>query len=1047
MSRYPTLARSSRNRGRLVCLVAVTLIAGTAVAQPAATETRDISGTVVDIDAAPIADAKVTVACGEAAAITAADGSFQLTAVPITDAVIEVVADEFFAKRVAIPDSTTALQLQLMLVRTVPVVDPPARVRAIGGVVRDPHGAPISRAIVRVRGTELHTFSTTDGSFTLRGVGLGDVDLEVEVAGRRPTRANVPRDKAAVVVTVGTDVSPAVPTRSEPGSDLRRSDASSIVRLPLRITSPFADKPAPLYVLDGIVVSDLAELSGAYALLVNRPVDQVAGFAIGDIEAIDVLDGAGAVAMYGPKAENGVVAITTKRSRARASRATVTQRMGFAQPAKKLGARTFGSLDEVRDIFCDPQGWREQCDRSAPVEAYRATNGTTYDHEAEVLRTAIATETVGTISGSSGDTKYYGAALVRDEPGIVIGTAARKQSGRLALSKGIGTRLRIGVTANVTHTVIDHGSLYNVHSEMPLYQVLAHSYSFIDFQPTNGRYGGNPANSLYPNPIQTVKLQQNREDAWRGSVDSTLTIHVYTSPDGANTVNLLGNLGVDRLSRQTDILSPSELLEEPDDGLPGTRIVGSATDLESNAGVGALWTLAPRRHRFRSALSSGITYKLADAHAVEVTARGFPTGQPRADTAQGLTTDELDRQTTEFGLYAQEEISVLDDRLLLVAGMLGERSSRNTKTAEYFTFPKLGVVYSPIAASHSRETPALLDSLRVRVAYGEAGKPPGYGYKFAPLKSSAQIIGGVPATVISEGPHPVVEPERQRELEAGVELATKDQRVVAELTGFQRSVSNLLLLRSAATETGFTAMFVNAGGMRSRGIAAAIQVRPLATRQITWTSRGTLTVSRSVFTHLPFSQGLQTTDSFSNLWLGAHWLQPGKSATAIVGNISQNEIGVVGDSEPDFRISWSNTISLGDLALTTLIDWQHGADVVNVMRMEYDSAGNSPDVAAAERRYNAFNQEGIRPYVEDASFVKLRELAVSYALPTRLATQLGPLKRLEISLSGRNLWTFTRYSGLDPEVSNSGFAQISRIHDIAPSPPVRSYWISVTAGI
>lgn len=79
--------------------------------------------------------------------------------------------------------------------------------------------------------------------------------------------------------------------------------------------------------------------------------------------------------------------------------------------------------------------------------------------------------------------------------------------------------------------------------------------------------------------------------------------------------------------------------------------------------------------------------------------------------------------------------------------------------------------------------------------------------------------------------------------------------------------------------------------------------------------------------------------------------------------------------------------------------------------------------------------------------MKVREIAVAYTLPKRLVSELGPVKSLQVSLSGRNLLTFTGYSGLDPEVSNFGNQSISRNYDVTPYPPSRTFWLSVTAGI
>src|SRR5262249_12912784 len=133
--------------------------------------------------------------------------------------------------------------------------------------------------------------------------------------------------------------------------------------------------------------------------------------------------------------------------------------------------------------------------------------------------------------------------------------------------------------------------------------------------------------------------------------------------------------------------------------------------------------------------------------------------------------------------------------------------------------------------------------------------------------------------------------------------------------------------------------------------------------------------------------------------------------------------------------------------LGALIDWQQGSSIVNLTRLLYDASSNSPDIAAANKRLMTFSGGDIRPYIEDATFVKLRELSIAYNLPKSIMKQLGALKSLQVSLTGRNLLTLTNYSGLDPEVSNFGNQPIGRNYDVAPYPPSRSYWLSVTAGI
>ena len=98
-------------------------------------------------------------------------------------------------------------------------------------------------------------------------------------------------------------------------------------------------------------------------------------------------------------------------------------------------------------------------------------------------------------------------------------------------------------------------------------------------------------------------------------------------------------------------------------------------------------------------------------------------------------------------------------------------------------------------------------------------------------------------------------------------------------------------------------------------------------------------------------------------------------------------------------------------------------------------------------RLESFHDGDVSPYVEDATFLTVREVSIAYDLPESVVAKLGAIKSLQLQLSGRNLLTFTSYSGLDPEVSNFGNQPIGRNFDVAPYPPSRSFWLSLSASM
>ncbi|MBU8899976.1 SusC/RagA family TonB-linked outer membrane protein [Corallococcus sp. H22C18031201] len=963
-----------------------------------------------------------------------------------------------------------------------PPASAPVEGRTIRGKVFDKltsDGLPLVRVIIK--GSTKGTETEMDGSFTLPGAPRGPVTLlfssqdykereisvgasqgdvrvvmegsfseEMVVVGRASELAR--KNVANAVASVNAEEITRTPTQTVDqaiqgkiaGANIQSNSGAPGGGLQVRMrgVSTINGSTAPLYVIDGVLVSDVAVASGVFAVTASvggsnpsptqdNQVNRIADINPNDIESIEVLKGASAAAIYGSKAANGVIIITTKHGRSAEPEVNVTQRVGMYTLANKLGSRQFSSLEEAQAAY-----------KKVDVSQYYV-QGRAFDHEAELAgRRDVSSETLASVSGASGNTKYFASALVKNDEGIVANTGYEKQSFRLNLGQKLGESVDLSVTSNLLHTLGQRGLTNNDNRGISNYMVLPFTPSFFDAQAgSDGLYPSNPFLGSTANPLQTIALMRNDEDVWRlvGSADATW--HAWQTDE--NHLRVLANFGVDRFQQENTLFFPPALNFEPvDDGKPGSSLFGTSQVRNLNGGLNLVHTYSPTSKSIVATTSGGIQLEERSLDSVYIVSRNLNGGQQNVDSGTDVSVRQNRTLVRDRGYYIQEEALLFDQRLTLVGALRAEQSSANGNPDALFFYPKLASAYRIPTTS-----PAF-NELKVRVAYGETGNQPLYGQKFSGLAATGNIGGnpGLVGTGIAGDPN--IKPERQREVEAGVDALMFGGNLVAELTLYQRNISDLLLQRTLSPSTGFATQFFNGGSLRNRGVEAMLQVTPVR-GALEWTSAATFALNRSLVTDLPVP-AFQTGGFGTSL--GSFRIEKGASATQIVGNAGLDENGEccvvkkLGDTEPTFRMSFTNSLKYDAFTLSFLFDWQQGSDIINLTRLIYDSAGASADYVAhgRERLQEQATNAGV--YIEDASFLKLREVTLTYQLPPSFVAKLPKVKSARLSFSGRNLLTFTGYSGLDPEVSNFGNQAIARNIDVAPYPPSRSFWTSLDVG-
>ncbi len=954
-----------------------------------------------------------------------------------------------------------------------------AQVRQIAGQVTNSQtGAGIGEATIAVQGTRIVAQASADGRYSLnapageailvfRAIGFkgvtdtvaaGDATesvalepdpfhlQEVVVTGQSTgiEKTNLPN----AVATVNADELTRAPTGTLesalqgkiPGALIQANSGApgGGVQVNLRGVSTINASVDPLWVVDGVAVSDDAIPNGANAVTAaqaggnprnqDNPVNRIADLNPEDIERIEVLKGGSAAAIYGSKATNGVIIITTKHGQTGKPQFNITQRFGTTSKANSLGQRTFATLEDALSVFTD----------TASVTA-AFQQGRTFDFEDELYgRHALSTETDASVSGGTDQTKYYISGLVKNEPGIATNTGYKKQSMRVNVDQELSSWIHLSANTNVIHSNSKRGLSNNDNSGTSPYLVFPFTPNFVDLQPA--QVGDSLVPSDFPlnpfersNPLQTFQFLKNDEDTWRAL--GTLTARIGVVTNAHHTLQVIAIGGADYFEQDNDFVSPPGLEYEPNDGQPGTVVLGKASNLNLNLAVNTNYTYVPESSAFQNTLSAGVQYEDRKLNATSILARTLLEGQDNPDQATSQTVFQDERPARDLGVYGQEELLLMNRRLLLTAGIRADRSSTNGNTDKFFFYPKAAASYRIIKPFGG------LDEIKLRGAFGQTGNQPLFGTKFSP--DTTGTIGGLFGTF--PGPRagdPLIRPETQTEFETGFDATLAGGRSLLSVSAYQRTISNLLLEQTLPPSSGqATRIFSSDSKLRNRGVEASLAVTPVQSRNVNWIF--TTTFSRNVSKVTKLTVPTFQTGGFGTS-LGAFQIEQDSSATQIIGTE-----GKVGDASPDFQMSFSNDVQYRHLSFAMLWDWKQGGDVVNLTEFLYDAGQNSVDFETAGRQRQIDFGNGLtKTYVQDASYLKLREVTLAYNLPDNITRGLfgSSVRYARLSVSGRNLLRFTGYRGLDPEVSNFGNQAIVRNIDVAPFPPTRSFYFSVDLG-
>lgn len=977
-----------------------------------------------------------------------------------------------------------------------------ARSYQITGTVVDAQGLqPLTGVAVSLLGTERGVLTNESGRFSM-SVDLtpGSYELRFRVIGRRDvvreldlgtqttvdvgqvpmeatavaldelvvTGTGAPTTRRAVGNTIetisGDEINESVGARSVDvalqgkvaGAVINSisGQAGSGTTVRLRGTSTILGNAEPLYVVDGVIIDNssdaLVSISGNEARQGANMNTRISDIVPGEIERIEVLKGAAAAALYGSRAASGVIQIFTKeggqgldiRLSQQFSVSETPDRYDLVQlPVAGQADVSFGPADSI----------------GQPIERF--------DFQDDIFRSPLASNTQLSVSGGGAEgTSFYLSGSFRHEPGIVESNLSQMKNGSLNLSRDLGTDLRI--TGSVRYVQADNeflkegeqtdGALTNI-----IFNPTSNDFRFDE---ELGRYPFSPA--LGTNPLQVIREFDANEESRRflGS------LRAVWSPVDRLTVRYVAGLDDGRQS------------------VRGFQPPGSSPDF-----TGLVEQNVRTSQQFNNDLSITYTHPISDALTLESNAGIRGTIEEEDVTvaaAEDLPPDqELVGGATQIASQGRTEVRSLElwlqerfnfnDRLYLNARANVEGNSSFGADERWTVFPGGGLSW--VVSEEPGFDVGFLSSLRLRAAYGEAG---GRGTNpFAQFNNFvANPFAGRPGLVGSGlAGNPELGPERQKEIEAGFEAGLLDDRASLEFTWYDRTTDDLVLSVPLPPSTGFQSQFQNVGELKDRGFEMTLETLNIDREDLRWTTR--LQVARNQNE----VQSLRTPGDTLTFGFGGSFsnaVVEGHPVGAFYGNFTdtdadgnpvideatglpvraRNEAGtlenrILGDPEPDFTASLRSTVSVDDrLTVDFLLDGRFGNDMANLTQRIQEFFGTAEVVEEEiERAVARMDDPSLQPiqytlngelignfgrYIEDGTFVKLRELSVRYQLGSGVARTLGA-SSASLRLAARNLFTLTDYSGLDPEINSFGASTVSRGLDFANTPIPRSYVLGI----
>ena len=853
------------------------------------------------------------------------------------------------------------------------------------------------------------------------------------------------------------------------------------ISIQIRGNTSLSASSEPLYVIDGIpmISEDLSDLFSG-----GQRTNSMADINPTDIASIEILKDASATAIYGSRGANGVVLITTKRGKSGEPRVEFNSYYGFQNVTNKIDMMSSQEFLELmddaafqdnRDLGTDyPDNYVSDTWGVDPSDP-NLQNTRWYD---EIFRTAAIQSHDVSVSGGNDRTQFYTSLAYFNQEGTQVGTGFERISGRINVDTKVKDWLKIGSNIAVTRTIQDRTI-----NDNSLYGVVINTIAGDPLMPVREEDGtyANPFSYfgwwMLDNPLLIANEYSRFTRTTRGLGS------VFAEVDIAKGLKFRSSTSIDYTMLTDESFTPTISQESRDQDANGLGRYASTEDftwITEN-----YFTFTPELGDNNS-LSAvlGASYQASGRDITRIDAQGFPSDQFTKLATAAQVTDAF-TEGTDWGIssyYFRANYGYKNKYLLTLTGR-ADGSSRFGEDKRFGFFPSGSVAWRVSQENFLKDSQTISD-LKLRASYGITGNQDGID-NFA----SRGLLGiddyRLRATLIPEQlSNQDLGWESTSQLNLGLDLGLFNNRLSLTADYFIKNTDDLLLDRVIPGISGFDEVTDNIGEVENKGFELSIN-GVILTGAVDWTSSFNISFIRNEVKRLAVDRDIVGDAHIleSGNPIGTFFLIDQDGVDPQTGNILWDDFNgdgiinaddrqIVGNVQPDFFGGWNNSFSYKGFDLSFLFQFIIGNEIFNNSRAIYENLGWSrigtgfplpdgnnytgarnrwrepgdiTDIPRASLENGNWQQYSTR-WLEDGSFVRLKNLNIGYNLPDEIISKLG-LQKFRIFLQGQNLLTFTDYTGLDPEVSQNARNPELAGADFGTLPQSRSISLGFNIGL